>query len=320
MRILDRSDVEALLTPELALTAMRDLFELDPDSGGFGRLDLRHPTGWLRVLPGYLSPLGVFGYKTIHRTEGVGMRYAVAVHDLATGELTGLVDGLALTNLRTGAVSAVAAEHLAKPEVEVAALIGTGPVARGQLELLHLVRPAAEVRVFARTLENRRRFIAECDNDFATRLVEAASLEDAVHGAQLVTLATKASEPVLTRAHLHAGVHVNSVGPASRDQVEVDPSIFGDFDRVVCDSVALVFAEAGDAHRAAAGGYDPGRASDLADVVAGRAGRRSSGEKTLFKSVGNGLQDLIVAARLIDAAAGAGIGRIVDDFVSVKPS
>lgn len=321
MRILDETAVDALLTPQLALDAMRALFALPADASGYGRVDLHHPVGWLRALPGFLAPLGVFGLKTIHRTDGVGMRYTIYVHDLESGELRGLVDGLAVTNLRTGAVTATAADLLAVPEVDVAALVGTGPVAEGQLLLLDLVRPAREVRVYARTPGNRRRFIERMAGRVTSTLIEAESLDAALDGAQMVTLATKATEPILTSTHLAPGIHVNSVGPASRDRVEIDPGTFAIFDRVVCDSVELVTHEAGDAFEAVERGlFDPRTADDLADLVAGRVpGRRSPDETTLFKSVGTGLQDLIVAARLLEASERAGIGRVVDDFVSVKP-
>src|SRR5690606_30213837 len=152
---------------------------------------------WLRALPAFMRPGGVFGFKTIHRTDGVGMRYAIYVHDLETGELSGIVDVLAVTNLRTGAVSAVATERMAPEVVEVAALVGTGPVARGQALLLDLVRPARELRVYARTPDNRARFVEEMSSRLSSRLVAVESLDEALDGAQLVTLATKASSPLL---------------------------------------------------------------------------------------------------------------------------
>lgn len=323
VRILDTETVASLLTPQRVLDAIRELFTLsaDRETAGYGRLNLPHPRGWLRSLPGYIVPRGVLGFKVLHRTSGVGMRYTIYVHDLESGELTGIVDGLEITNLRTGAVSAVGTDHLAVEEVRVAALVGTGPVAGGQLQELQLVRPVEEIRVFARTPENRRRFIEEMSGLVDGRLVEASSLEEAVDGAGLVTLATKAMEPILFARHLVPGMHVNSVGPASRDRMEIDPSVFDSFDRVVCDSVELVIDEAGDAYRAVADGqFESSRADDLARVVSGeRPGRSSPGDVTLFKSVGTGLQDLIVAVHLLEAAAGEGRGTVVDEFVSVKP-
>ncbi|HEY4607291.1 MAG TPA: hypothetical protein VIH55_06540, partial [Acidimicrobiia bacterium] len=227
MRILDAAAVDALIDDTIVLDAIRDLFALPPGEIGFGRIDLAHPKGWLRSLPAFITSKDLLGFKVLHRTAGVGMRYTIYVHRLTTGELIGIVDALEVTNLRTGAVSAVATDFLATQEVEVAAIVGTGPVARGQLRALELVRPAAETRVFARTPENRRAFIDEMAGLVAGRLVEMQTLDQAVDGAHMVTLATKAANPILVAEHLRPGMHVNSVGPASRDRMEVDPAIFG---------------------------------------------------------------------------------------------
>jgi alanine dehydrogenase len=324
VRILDAELVTELIDEAMVVESIRELFATPggSDQIGYGRVDLQHPNGWLRSLPAFVAPEDLLGFKVLHRTEGVGMRYTIYVHRLSTGELIGIVDALEVTNLRTGAVSAVATEHMAQSEVEVAAIVGTGPVARGQLRAIELVRPATEVRVFARTPENRARFVAEMSPHVSGTLVDSGSLDQALDGADLVTLATKASSPVLVGDHLQKGMHVNSVGPASRDRVEVDPSIFESFDRIACDSVQLVFDEAGDAHRAAeARGFRIECALDLADVVSGNApGRLSPEDMTLFKSVGTGAQDLIVASRLLDAAAAADLGTVVDDVNAIKPT
>jgi alanine dehydrogenase len=322
VRVLDGKAVESLLTPTLALDAMRDLFSLDDATSGYSRTEIRHQMGWLRALPGYITPLDVFGLKTIHYTQDVGARYVIYVFDLETGGLVGLVDGSEETNLRTGAVSALATDLMAAQTVDIAAIVGTGTIARGQVEVLDLVRPASEVRVFSRNPENRKRFMEEMTPRLTSPLVEAASLEEAVDGADLVTLATKAVEPIFYEHHLRPGMHVNSVGPAHRGRSEVDPAAFAAFDQIVCDSVGLVTDEAGDAHQAVIAGYlNPATALELASVVAGAASGRSSREEvTLFKSVGTGLQDLIVASRLLEAAELAGVGQTIDDFVTLKLS
>jgi ornithine cyclodeaminase/alanine dehydrogenase-like protein (mu-crystallin family) len=321
MRLLDAADVGALLDDRMVLETMGELFSLPTAEVGYGRIDLTHPNGWLRSLPAFIEGKDLLGFKVLHRTQGVGMRYTIYVHRLSTGELMGIVDGLEVTNLRTGAVSALATDHLAREAVEVAAIVGTGPVARGQLRAIELVRPAAEIKVFARTPENRAAFVTDMSGLVEGRLVAAATLEEALEGATLVTLATKASAPVLLAEHLRPGMHVNSVGPASRDRVEVDPALFASFDRVVCDSADLVLEEAGDAFLAVTEhGLDRNRAEELTAIVTGRApGRVGDDEITLFKSVGTGAQDLIVASRLLDLAADAGVGTVVGAVNSIKP-
>jgi len=292
MRILDAAAVEKVIDDEMVLDAIRRLFSLPtgPDEIGLGRIDLSHPNGWLRSLPAFVAGEDLLGFKVLHRTAGVGMRYTIYVHRLSTGELIGVVDALEITNLRTGAVSALATDLLTPRDVGVAVIVGTGPVARGQLRALELVRPAAEVRVFARTPEKRRAFVDEMAPFVSGRVVDSPTLEDALDGAEMITLATKATSPVLRAEHLRPGIHVNSVGPASRDSVEVDPKIFDSFDRVVCDSASLVLDEAGDAYEAVSRyGFEPTHAEDLADLVIGNAPGRSQPE-WLFCFPRNGLR------------------------------
>lgn len=324
MRILDGADVARLLTPADTLECMRRLFtmEADPGAAGLARAELHYPQGWLRALPAYLAPEGVFGFKVLNRTVGVGMRYVIYVYDLDGGQPVGVVDGNLVTHLRTGAVSALATDLMAPAEVEAAAVIGAGRVAWGQIVALDLVRPAAELRIFSPTPSRREALAAEVAPQVSGRVTVTASLEEALEGAQLVTLATASTRPLLAAAHLHPRLHVNSVGPATRPKHELHPLTFPLFDRIVCDSVELVFREAGDMLAAAgAGSAHPGDAIDLSAVVTGRApGRGAAAEITLFKSVGTGLQDLIVANHLLRLAAAGDVGTVVPDFTSLKPT
>jgi len=319
-RLIDTATVERYLTTDLALGAMRRCFSLEAAgaSGPVGRMDLPHGSGWMRVLPAVSAGLGVFGHKVISFHREVGVRYVITLFDIATGDMRAVVDGEAITGARTGATSALAADLLAPSIVATAAVVGTGSVARSQLAALHAVRPVDEIRVFSRRAEHRSGFIAEMQPTLDVPLVDCPALEDALEGAALVTLATKSPDAVIFSRHLAKGMHVNSVGSARPNLSEVDPAAFGVFDRVVCDSVDLVFDESGDAIAAEAQGlFDRADAADLATVLDG--GRlRAPDDITLFKSTGTGLQDLALAVAVLDAAEADGAGTVADDLVAVK--
>src|SRR3970040_91694 len=171
----------------MVLDAIRGLFSspMGREGVGFGRIDLAHPNGWLRCLPGFIASEDLLGFKVLHRTNGVGMRYTIYVHGMGTGELMGIVDAQEITTLRPGAVSAVATEFLAPRDVEVAAIVGTGPIAAAQLRHLELVRPGAEVRVFARTPDNRRALVDEMSQFISGRLVESPTMEAALEDTEV---------------------------------------------------------------------------------------------------------------------------------------
>ena len=320
VRILDTATVDRYLTTEIALNAMRRCFQLEAEdrAGAVARSDLGHSAGWMRVLPAVFEGYGVFGHKVISFTSGQGVRYVITLFDIETGQMRAIMDGRAITGARTGATSAVAADLLCRPTIGVAAILGTGSVARTQLPALTAVRPAEEIRVYSRNPANRAGFIAEMQPTLQARLVDCPSADDAIEGTDLVTLATKSPEPVFGTRHLRPGLHVNSVGSARPDLSEIEPEAFAAFDLIVCDSVELVFGEAGDAVAAVSAGlFDAEKAVALSAALAAGVDRGPS-DLSLFKSTGTGLQDLALAAAILEMAEADDAGSTVEQVVAMK--
>lgn len=320
MRLIDATTVDRHLTAELALDAMKRCFsdEAAGASGPAARVELPHPGGWMRVLPGVASGCGFFGHKVISFNKEVGVRYVVTLFDIASGDLRAVIDAETITGARTGATAALAADLMARREVRVGALIGTGSVASTQLPALQHVRPVEEIRVYSRRPQSRARFIAEMRDLLDVRFVNSGSVEEAIQDAHIVTLATNSVDPVLFSRHLQPGMHVNSVGSARSKLAEVDPAAYPDFDRVVCDSVELVFSESGDAIAAEEQNlFVRAQASDLSAIL-DPIPRRREEDITLFKSTGSGLQDIYLAAAILEAATAEGAGDVVEDLLTLK--
>lgn len=320
--LLRHEDVVELIDMSDAITAMRQVFILEGDgrTGKPERVDVPTGRGWLRLMPVVAEGMDTFGFKAMHLTEGVGVRYAIWVYVLSTGELRGILDARVITATRTAATTAVATDILARPDVTCTAVIGTGQEARTHLQSMELVRPADEIRVYSRSADNRGAFIAEMQSTVKGSLIDCSSVAQATKGAELVVLATKSPEPVLRHEHLEPGMHVNSIGAARVNQFEVSPDVFPLFDTTVCDSSAHVFAEAGDAAAALRDGLaDQARIDDLANLVAGRArGRQSPDDVTMYKSVGTATQDLALASRLLELAEVRGLGTPLGAFPDMK--
>lgn len=318
--VLGWEDVSKIASMDLAIEAMEQAYGLAAEGrvSNPHRFDITLQKGWLRLMVVEAEGLGVFGYKAMNLFPGVGVRYAVHLYDITSGQLLAIVDARQITALRTAACSAVATKRLAPPQVRRTAIIGTGAEARSQLLAMEIVRPAQTIGVHSRSDENRDRFIEEMTPLVAGKLENCSSVDEAVYGAELVVLATKSAEMVISADQLGAFVHVNSVGSARLDQHELDPQIFAGASMIVCDSVDLVCREAGDAAAALKQGlFNPDTALSLADLVGnGTAGERSG--LTLFKSVGSALQDLALAARVVEAATRDAMGWELGSFPSVK--
>lgn len=320
--LLRHDDVVELTDMTEAITAMRDIFTLEGRglTGTPERFDITTGRGWLRLMPVVAEGMDAFGFKAMHLTEGVGVRYAIWVYVLSTGELRGILDARVITATRTAATTAVATDILARRDAQCTAIIGTGQEARTHLKAMQAVRPAEEIRVFSRSAENRTAFIDELQPAFDAAIIDCSSVAEATKGADIVMLATKSPEPVLFPEHLEPGMHVNSIGAARRNQFELSPDVFPHVDATVCDSSEHVFSEAGDAVAALQNGLaDHARIVNLAEMLVGKGrGRLAEDDITMFKSVGTATQDLALASRLLDVAVDRGIGVQLGEFPDMK--
>jgi len=232
----------------------------------------------------------------------------VLLSDSTTGETLAILDGEVLTALRTGAAGGVAARLLANPDARIVALFGAGPQARSQLLALAAVRPVAEVRVVTRSPEHAVALLewAAERPELAAVDLEIRASAQAMAGAQIVVTATSSPTPVFEGALLGPGTHVTAVGAFSPDTRELDDATMRG---------ATIFVDQRDGALAEAGelrGLDPGEVREIGAVVSGVAvGRSTPEERTVFKSVGNAIQDLVVAAAVYDRARALGLGEEV---------
>ena len=228
-----------------------------------------------------------------------------------TGRPLALMDGTWLTALRTGAGGGLAADLLARPDARVAAVFGAGVQARTQLQALRCVREIEEVRIVSRSGDSARAWAGELEG------VQVEVLDDpakAVRGADVIVAATDSSTPVFPGGDVEPGAHVTGVGSYTPEMREVDTELVRRA-RIFVDQREAVLEEAGDlAGPIADGDLEPGAiVGELGEVVTGGVeGRRSDDEITFFKSVGNAVQDVAVAARVLAVARERGLGTEVE--------
>ena len=319
-RLLTHADVRALVSMSDAIDAMEGAFAEE----GAGdvllppRTNMKAGRGWLRIGPVALERSGWMGFKAMNLVPRQGVRYQVHLYRIETGELLAIMDAQHLTTLRTGATSAVATRRLAVPGPAVVALLGSGVEAQAQLEAMQADGRVKSARVFSPTIVNRQRLAEDFRRRHDMRIIDVASAEEAVEGAQLVLAAVKSSEPVLLGRWLRAGMHVNSVGTARRDQREIDQETFERSARIAVDTREGVFGEAGDAF-AAKDVVSGKEVHELSELVSGKApGRIESNEITLFKSVGTGIQDIALAAVVYQRAQERNMGTDLGEFPYLK--
>jgi thiomorpholine-carboxylate dehydrogenase len=214
----------------------------------------------------------------------------IVLMDPATGETLAVMDGTWLTALRTAAVSAVAADALAAPGASVAALLGSGALARTHALALRAVRPVSEIRVWSRNPEN----VARCASEIGG--VGCPSAEQAVRGADLVCTVTNATEPVLQGAWLKPGAFVAAVGAPRPTWRELDDAAMRNV--VIADSRESAEKESGDVMLSGATVY-----AELGEILAGTRAAPAPGRTVIFKSLGQAVEDAVAARLVFEAAA-----------------
>jgi len=295
--VLSRAEVEELLDLGQLLDALRDGF-MALTAGEVtapGRNELTMPEeAFLLGMPGRLRE-GLMTVKvvTVFESHDPSHLATIGLYDQRTGACRAFMDGTYITAIRTSAAAAVATDLLAREDARTLAIVGAGVQGEHHLRVFGLVREFDDIRVSSLYREDAERIAALHPN---ARAVDDA--RTAVAGADVVALATHAAQPVVDPGWIAPGTHVSSVGYRPPD---------GELPRELVRG--RLFVETREAFEptpvgcAELQGRDPRDATELGEVLLGRApGRMARDEITVYKAMGHVVED-IVAAELVYAEA-----------------
>jgi ornithine cyclodeaminase/alanine dehydrogenase len=268
--------------------------------------------GFFGVKAGYLASRGCLGYKgggfwAANRERGLaGHQSVIVLYDPETGRPSALMDGNYLTIIRTGAVGAIAARYLARPDSRRVAIIGAGAQGRIQLAALREVLPVVEVRCF--DLDSQcSQGLAGLASREGLRAMACVTTQEAVEGADVIVTATPSLAPIIRDEWIQPGMHINAFGADTKGKHEIDPKVLVRA-KVVVDYWPQA-REIGECQHPFGSGLIRSVHAELAEVAAGRKpGRESGTEITLFDATGIALEDLAVAMFAFEAAVERGMG------------
>ena len=314
--LLLEKDVRRFLTMEAALEAVEEVLAsvTRGEALNVPRHRGEHAGTTINMMAAISSPLdatAVKCYPLIRKDVTVGSTWQVLVYRISSGELVGILEANALSQIRTGAASGVATKYLARPESRVMALFGPGWQARTQLEAIALVCPRLErVHVIGRSPARVKEFCEVMRSQVDVELIGGGDPEAAVRDADIVTTITGSKDPVFDGRWLKPGTHINAAGSNYSTKRELDATAIQRSNLIVVDDLPLARIESGDLlHADAQPHVNWERVHTLGDVVAGKAPRRTSADEiTLFESHGLALEDLAVACRVLDLARASGAG------------
>ncbi len=323
IRILSAADVHRALPMKRAVAVMRSAFgQLSADQATVPlRTRLETDKGLMLMMPAFLRESRDLAFKVVSiwgDNPGRGLPAVIAMAmalDPDSGQPRALINGEALTAIRTGAGGGLAAELLAREEARIVTVFGAGVQARAQLEAVLAVRDITEVRLVGRSAANVEKFAAEVrgwSGDLT--VVVPDNRREAVSGADIIIAATNSERPVFDGNDLSPGTHVTGVGSYAAHMQEVDEVTIKK-SKIVVDSLQSCLAEAGDLiiplDKHVITKLD--LHGELGQIVNGDIpGRESAEEITFFKSVGVAVQDAAAAAEILRVAEAEGLGTMVE--------
>ena len=299
MKILNERDILGLVSLADAIAVMRSAFaQLSSGAAAVPlrqRLEMPEQQARLLVMPAYLPEEAATGAKLIGLHDGNPARGLPLAHsvvmlmDASTGEPQAVLDGRSITNLRTAAGAALATDLLARRESSSVAIFGAGEQARWQLRGMCAVRRIRRAMIIGRTPQRAFEMAQELSPELGIPINVRNHLDRPV---DIICTATSSQQPVFDAAQVHPGTHINGIGSYRRDMAELPAALFARSGvRLVVDHRPSCLAEAGDL-----AGLDL-HPPEIGELVTGRAvGRTDDTEITVYKAVGNAVQDIALAA------------------------
>lgn len=310
--IVEEAALRKAITPQVAVDAMREAFRAD----GEGRahvpavinLDVPAQRGEFHVKTALIDGVpyvavkiasGFYDNPAKGLPSGSGL---MAVFDATTGlPVAVLLDNGFLTDIRTGAAGAVAAEALAPSTVTTVGVLGSGLQARHQVRCLRCVRTFSRIVAWSPDRAHLDAYLREMrDEGFDARA--AATPEAVCREADVLVTATPARTPLVQAEWLRPGQHVTALGSDSPGKQELEAACLARADLVVVDRLTQCAAFGELRHALDAGLLRPDRVhAELGEIVAAvKPGRTTAQQITIADLTGVGFQDTAIASIAID--------------------
>jgi len=315
MKIVTDDEIRSVMTFPDALEAIERAFRQFGQGEGAvqDRVRTMAQNCSLSMMGAVLPEAGVMGAK-IYSTVGGRFDFLLTLHSTETGYLLGVLQGNALTEFRTAAVTVLAARCLAPPGADRLAIFGTGAQAAAHLAAFVTCRRIRHVLVVGR--EGAAAFADRMSKRHGVP-VFAVGAEAALAESDIVVTATRSPTPLFPGGLVTPGTFIAAVGSSKPATREIDDELLGRADRLVVEWKPQAMREAGDLLLPKPGLVDWDRVEELGEIVAGKPTMPTDSYPiTLFKSVGIGLEDVALAhlalSRLQSSKMGRGLMRAAE--------
>jgi ornithine cyclodeaminase len=254
----------------------------------------------------------VFGTKTWGNTPEGGSTPLLILWNAITAKLWAIIEARALGQMRTGAMSAIATRWMSEHDADDLAIIGSGKQALTQAAAVAAVRRLRRIRVFSPTPAKRSAFAEKLRSAFPGTEIRVANLAaSATDGASIITLITRAREPVINSSMVARGAHVNAAGAITKERREFSQDLFPRATLVAVDTLPATRALSAEFIDWCDGkcGGDWTRVQPISAIVAAARPRPAGTDLSLFKPMGMGISDVSLGIEIVRRAEASGTGR-----------
>lgn len=307
--VVDEPALRAVLSPADAIAAVRAAFEADGRNGtvvpAVINLSVPGSRGEFHVKTAWVTGVDVIAIKVasgFYDNPALGLPTGsglMALFSASTGLPQALFfDNGFLTDLRTGAAGAVAAEYLAPQRIATVGVIGSGVQARFQVRCLREVRSFSRLVAWSPDHAGLERYCGEMHEAFGLHVRAADGPEEVCRSADLLVTATPSHEPIVRAEWLRPGQHVTALGSDTPGKQELEAACLARADLVVVDRLSQCARFGEVSHAVAAGLITESQVyAQLGEIVCGRKpGRTSVDQLTICDLTGVGFQDTAIAA------------------------
>ena len=315
IRFMDAAAVEQALTMKHAIEWMEQVYRLY--SRGEAEVfpiiahEFDESLRSMDIKSGHLDGADIAGLKMLIRVRDnpekrglPNLTGLVLVSNSKTGQPIGLLDGLSITNKRTGAAGGLAARVFARRDSSCAVIVGAGYQGRMQaMGLIEALPNLAAVTYAALHRQNAERLALEMGVAYPAvefTSCDVAELPGQLASCDVLVTCTNSRQPIVLREWIRPGTHINAVGADMEGKAELEPSLVASA-RLFADSLKQVVRLGECQHAYGQGLIGLGDITEIGDVLEGKKpGRTSEEEITIFDTTGMAIQDLIVGAKLLE--------------------
>ena len=314
--ILNESDIISLFPMEDAIKASDLAFKLQSGDQSVNqpRIRIANQNQSFNYMTASSPELGFYCMKTYSTHKNTSPTFYVYLFDYSNGDLLSIMNASALGRIRTGAASGIATKYLSRQNSQRLSIIGTGYQAKTQAKAITLIRPITLIKVYSRSLANRKVFAEWLQQNLNIECIPVNSPEECTEHSDIITTITTSKNPVFKGSQITSGTHINAAGGNHYMRRELDDDAVLNSNVIVTDDINQARVECGDLINV----IDRGllhwhNIHQMSEITSGiKTGRTNENQITLYESQGLAIQDLTAAAHIYSKAIQNKIGNPVD--------